>query len=318
MWIINNNNNTLFYLSYMTNNPLLCDPTTGVCAIPQNNQSMNLNSNEKIISKPLQMVYYTDPICSSCRWIEWQLRKVQLEYWDIIDTTYIMWWLLPDWSYNSGGISKPSDVASHWDEVSVYYDMPIDGDIWLEDPLPSSYPSCIAYKAAQLQDKKKSYLFLRKIKEMVFLEKKNITKRENLSDAAKYAWLDLIQFEEDYQYNAKTSFLHDLEVCQKAGVRGFPTIILSNQSNKKVIYWVQDYHIFEDTILSLYPWAKSQQYPQTSEFLFSQYDSFTLKEYSILSWLSREKAEWDLKTLSKKGEIQQITTKNWSLRRKIS
>src|SRR5690554_7679262 len=69
--------------------------------------------------------------------------------------------LLPDWNYNSGGISSPKDVAGHWDEVSVHYDMPIDGDLWLEDPLNSSYPPSIAFKAAQMQDEEKAFLFMR-------------------------------------------------------------------------------------------------------------------------------------------------------------
>ncbi|ULT40102.1 DsbA family protein [Niabella defluvii] len=89
-----------------------------------------------------------------------------------MEIDYRMGGLLPDWSYNSGGISKPSDVAHHWDEVSVYYDMPIDGDVWLEDPLPSSYPPSVAFKAAQMQDHAKAVAFLRIIREMVFCKEK--------------------------------------------------------------------------------------------------------------------------------------------------
>ena len=114
------------------------------------------------------------PICSSCWGIEPQLRKLKLEYGNNIQIEYRMGGLLPDWNYNSGGISEPSDVAHHWDEVSVHYDMPIDGDVWLEDPLDSSYPPSIAFKAAQLQDEYKALLFMREIREMVFLQKKNI------------------------------------------------------------------------------------------------------------------------------------------------
>jgi predicted DsbA family dithiol-disulfide isomerase len=118
--------------------------------------------------KPVKIIYYTDPICSSCWGIEPQLRKLKLEYGNNIEVEYRMGGLLPNWSYNSGGISKPSDVAHHWDEVSVYYDMPIDGNVWLEDPLNSSYPPSIAFKAAQMQDNEKAILFLREIREMVF------------------------------------------------------------------------------------------------------------------------------------------------------
>lgn len=159
------------------NNPLLCDIESGVCETPDStNQAngLNLSADEK----PIRIIYFTDPICSSCWGIEPQLRKLKLAYGNSIHVEYRMGGLLPDWNYNSGGISKPSDVAHHWDEVSAHYDMPIDGDVWLEDPLDSSYPPSIAVKAAQMQDEYKAVVFMRKLREMVFLEKKNITKWE--------------------------------------------------------------------------------------------------------------------------------------------
>ena len=167
------------------NNPLLCNPETGICEIPSKTDQTTKDKNIKPAKKAIQIIYYTDPICSSCWAIEPQLRKLKLEYGDQLEVIYKMGGLLPDWSYNSGGISKPSDVAHHWDEVSIYYDMPIDGDVWLEDPLPSSYPPSIAFKAAQMQNEDKAILFLREIREMVFLEKKNITKWEHIALAAK-------------------------------------------------------------------------------------------------------------------------------------
>lgn len=103
------------------NNPLLCDPETGMCEVPSNEAK---DSTAKIVQsteKQVRVVYFTDPICSSCWGIEPQLRKLKLEYGQHIDIEYRMGGLLPDWNYNSGGISKPSDVAQHWDEVSIHY-----------------------------------------------------------------------------------------------------------------------------------------------------------------------------------------------------
>ena len=158
-------------------NPLMCDPVEGICGIPDSTVKTEIVA--QTIEKPVKVVYFTDPICSSCWGIEPQLRKLKLEYGNSIEIEYRMGGLLPDWNYNNGGISKPSDVAHHWDEVSVYYDMPIDGDVWLEDPLHSSYPPSIAFKAAQMQDNDKSCFILREIREMVFLQKKNIAKWEH-------------------------------------------------------------------------------------------------------------------------------------------
>ncbi|HQP01246.1 MAG TPA: DsbA family protein, partial [Bacteroidia bacterium] len=179
------------------NNPLMCDPESGICEIPTNKISSAESSLIKSDKKPVKIIYYTDPICSSCWGIEPQLRKLKLEYGNNIEVEYRMGGLLPNWSYNSGGISKPSDVAHHWDEVSVYYDMPIDGNVWLEDPLNSSYPPSIAFKAAQMQDNEKAILFLREIREMVFLQKKNITKWEHLELAGKKVGLDIVKLKTD-------------------------------------------------------------------------------------------------------------------------
>ena len=108
-------------------NLLLCDPVEGVCEIPGRTTKKEIAVQS--IEKPVKIVYFTDPICSSCWGIEPQMRKLKLEYSNSVEIEYRMGGLLPDWSYNDGTISKPSDVAHHWDEASAYYDMPIDGDI---------------------------------------------------------------------------------------------------------------------------------------------------------------------------------------------
>ncbi len=94
-----------------TVNPMLCDTASGACEIPAAGTSENPGSI-KPSTKPIQVIYFTDPICSSCWGIEPQLRRMKLEYGSSIQIEYCMGGLLPDWSYNSGGISKPSDVAS--------------------------------------------------------------------------------------------------------------------------------------------------------------------------------------------------------------
>src|SRR5574343_53883 len=136
--------------------------------------------------------------------------------------------LLPDWNYNNGGISKPSDVAHHWDEMSVYYDMPIDGDVWLEDPLQSSFPPSIAFKAAQLQDQEKASIFLRLIREMVFIQKKNICRWEHIESAATQSNLDIKQLKVDIEKKAQDLFNEDLELISDLVVHASPTKIYAH------------------------------------------------------------------------------------------
>lgn len=298
------------------NNPLICDPVEGICGIPDNNT--NTVESLQPQQKTIQVIYFTDPICSSCWGIEPQLRKLKLEYGNSIEIDYRMGGLLRDWSYNSGGISKPADVAHHWDEVSDYYDMPIDGDLWLEDPLYSSYPPSIAFKAAQLQDNEKALLFLRELREMVFLKKQNITKWEFLVRAAQKVGLDPERLKMDMEGAAKQQFEEDLTLAKELGVRGFPTLIFVDQTgNKEVVYGSKPYAFFEMAILKLAPSATKSEYRKNWEALFAKFTTLTAKEYAELSGTPREESETFLNALSNKGELEKFTTKNgaiWNLK----
>eukprot|EP01136_Pigoraptor_vietnamica_P043135 Opistho-1_new@1592 len=232
-------------------NPLLCDTATGICEVPDSNNATG-TAQIKTAAKPIKIIYYTDPICSSCWGIEPQLRKLKLEYGEYIDIDYRMGGLLPDWSYNSGGISKPSDVAHHWKEVSKYYEMPIEGDVWLTDPLHSSYPPSIAMKAAQMQSKEKALVFMRKLRERVFLDNKNITRWDVIQEAAIYAGLDTTQLKQDYEGPAKKLFEEDLDYARSLGVRGFPTLFVSTTNKQPVtFYGFRPYDVFENTLRQL-------------------------------------------------------------------
>lgn len=300
------------------NNPLMCDPESGICEIPTNKISSAESSLIKSDKKPVKIIYYTDPICSSCWGIEPQLRKLKLEYGNNIEVEYRMGGLLPNWSYNSGGISKPSDVAHHWDEVSVYYDMPIDGNVWLEDPLNSSYPPSIAFKAAQMQDNEKAILFLRKIREMVFLQKKNITKWEHLELAGKKVGLDIVKLKTDYEGKAKELFEEDLKLGRELGVRGFPTMFFTDTTGQKeMVYGSKPYSTFESTLLKLFPTATKTSYDKTWNAVFSKYNSLTAKEFSELTRTPQNESEKYLDDLTAKGQLEKLTTKNgamWTLK----
>lgn len=295
-----------------TNNPLMCDPVEGFCGLPGTSDHNHMNIPE--VRKAVKIIYFTDPICSSCWGIEPQLRRLKLEYGQDVEVEYRMGGLLPDWSYNSGGISKPSDVAHHWDEVSVYYDMPIDGDVWLNDPLESSYPPSIAFKAAQLQDKEKAVIFMRTLREMVFLKKKNIAKWDNIADAASQSDLNVSQLKSDYSTKAQSMFEEDLKFAKELGVRGFPTMFIVKQTgSREIVYGSKPYAAYESAILKVYPEAKKSAYGQSWEKLFAKYASLTAKEFSLLSELSRSESEHLLNLLTDQGHLDKLLTKNGAI-----
>lgn len=265
-------------------NPLLCDPETGLCELPLTVENLKETAIEAK-NKPVKIIYYTDPICSSCWGIEPQLRKLKLEYGDYFEIDYRMGGLLPDWSYSSGGISKPSDVAHHWDEASLYYEMPIDGDVWIEDPLESSYPSCIAMKAAQIQDKEKAVLFMRILREKLYLEKKNIAKWENIFETATLSGLNIEKLKVDYAGDGKANFQKDLEYARELGVRGFPTLFFADESgNKLTVNGSKPYQTYENVLLAMHPEAVKKEIVFTKDplELFKIYPTLSAKEYAVI------------------------------------
>lgn len=293
--------------------PLICDPETEACETPI--QAMQVSeAHIEPTAKPLKVIYFTDPICSSCWGIEPQLRKLKLEYGHMLDIKYHMGGLLPHWSYNSGGISKPSDVAHHWDEVSIHYDMPIDGDVWLEDPLDSSYPPSIAFKAAQLQDEKKAIVFLRKLRELLFLEKKNICRWEHVETAANYSGLDAVQLKKDYEGKGILLFQQDLALGQKLGVRGFPSIFfIDSIDNQEFVYGSRPYINYEQAIMKLHPDAEKKSYLVSAEALFAIYPTLTIREFAELAGLERESAKVQLEGMFAEGALRKVETKNGDL-----
>lgn len=294
-------------------NPLMCDPETGVCELPEN-AAHSMNSPAKNQKLPVRIAYFTDPICSSCWGIEPMLRRLKLEYGHLMDISYHMGGLLPDWSYNSGGISKPSDVASHWDEVSLHYRMPIIGDVWLNDPLDSSYPPSIGFKAAEMQDPALAIKFLRIIREFVFIEGNNITRIEHLKKAAQMAGLDVEKFSKDIDEPARAAFESDLLLSRSQGVRGFPTLIFSGASGEtERVYGVRPYSYFESALLRTYPKADKRPYDRSAQSLFSTFGSLTLNEYSSLSGRSEEECRIELHTLERTMSLKRFDTRNGAI-----
>lgn len=262
--------------------------------------------------KPIHVVYFTDPICSTCWIIQPLLRKLQLEYKNCLDIEYHMGGLLPSWQqYNKGKIRKPSDAAKHWEEVCVMHEMPLDGDVWIEDPLPSSYPPSIAFKAAQMQDNGKAVLFLRRIKEMVFLEKKNIIKWDYLEKAAHEVGLDAEQLLSDFEGKATELFKEDLRLAAKYGVTSFPTLFFSDeQGNSHVIKGYQPYEKFEEIIHQLAPNAQKERINSDPQYLFTSFPTMTNKEFAFLSGMPKDEANATLAGLYANGLLDKYQSKN--------
>ncbi len=268
-------------------------------------------AKKKAIEKPLTITYFTDPICSSCWVLQPLLRKLLLEYDDYIKIDYHMGGLLPSWeNFDDKRITKPTDAAQLWEEIRGKEKIPIDGDIWLEDPLMSSYPPCIAFKAAQLQDKDKAIFFLRRLKEMLFMEKKNINNWENLERAALFCGLDAALLQKNMKKEGIDDFKKDLAKANELNIRVFPTLIFERKGmESEILKGLKTYEIIEQTILKYVPDAKKNINLPTPADLFKLYNNMTEKEFAFLLSIDQPAADAELEKLNHQGLIQKVSVK---------
>lgn len=244
-------------------------------------------SNNKLAPKfkKVHLLYFTDPVCSTCWLIQLQLRKLKLEYGDYLEIEYCMGGLLPSWdNYKRSSISKPEDAAAYWQKAAEINDMPINHGIWLEHPLTSSYPPSIVFKAAQLQDTDKAIIFLRRINEMLFVDNQNIVDVKLLYNAAYKAGLDASRFLRDMSGRAPELFQADLSLAEELSISVLPTFIFTDKfNNSSVLKGFQEYETFENMVLNFIPNATKKHISKDYNGLFNLYPTLTIKEFSFLS-----------------------------------
>jgi len=255
--------------------------------------------------KRVQIIYFTDPICSTCWAIQPELRKLELEYGNQLEIEYRMGGLLPHWhNYNRHGITDPKQVAVHWEEVEAKSGMPINGEIWKTDPLASSYPPSIAFKAAQLQSAEKAIIFLRKIREALFVAQRDIIDKGLLYRMALSSALDAAQIIKDIEGPATDNFFEDVALSEELDIQFLPTLIMTNHlGESQRLIGENDYATFQKTINELNPNLNRMTYSKDIRDLFSRFPSMSLREYVYLSETPLEKAKQELDQMCQSGAL---------------
>ena len=140
----------------------------------------------------IHVAYYTDPLCPWSWAAEPELRRILVEFSEQVQITYVMAGMARD-------LQADQKLESTLDAVAET-GMPADPRMWLECPPSSSYPACVAVKAAEAQDLGAAYL--RRLREAIFL----LRRPEDFSGvAAEVAGLDAGRFAADLGSDAATA-----------------------------------------------------------------------------------------------------------------
>jgi predicted DsbA family dithiol-disulfide isomerase len=149
--------------------------------------------------------YYTDPACSASWAAEPRLRRLLVEFGAQLEITYVM-----------GGLARefesPQELVMKWLGHEAESGMPVDPRIWESDSPRSSYPACIAVKAAGEQGSAAAERYLRALREGFMCRRRKLDGPEALVEEARAAGLDAQRFRIDLESHATLeAFGSDLE-----------------------------------------------------------------------------------------------------------
>ncbi|MHA2962319.1 ClpXP adapter SpxH family protein [Priestia megaterium] len=261
--------------------------------------------------KPLEIYVFVDPLCPECWALEPILKKLQIEYGQLLSLKHVLGGNLQQ--LNIGAQQKFEHIAKSWEKTGSRSGMSCDGNLWLENPIDTPYAASIAIKAAGLQGKKQGIRFLRRLQEVVFLEKQNVTEESVLIQCAKHVGLDINEFVKDLHsdYAAK-AFQCDLKITSEMDVDEIPTLVFFNEKVEEEGIKISGYYSYETYVHIIKEMLEIDPDPACLPPLrsFLSYFQFVAsKEVAVVYGLSLEEAEKELKKLQLQQVVERVPVK---------
>jgi predicted DsbA family dithiol-disulfide isomerase len=185
---------------------------------------------------PIRVSYFTDPACPWSWAAEPALRALQAIFGAQLEITYIMAGLAREFG-------RPLETMRHVMEAAEASTMPVDPRLWLDHPPASSFPACLAVKAAAEQGLDGPYL--RTVREGLMARRQKLDGPDALTDVARRVpGLDVARFAIDLRSNAIVeAFGADLDRAREAALPGEPRVSLPSflvTGTDGAEHWVRD------------------------------------------------------------------------------
>ncbi len=224
----------------------------------------------------VELLAFTDPVCTWCWGSEPVLRKLETWYDDSVVIHYVMGGLVEDIrafydaANDIGGDPEKSNlqIGRHWLEASARHGMPvrIEGFRLFTAETTSTYPQNIAFKAAELTNPGLAARYLRRIREASAAEARETGRLEVLIELASDVGLDVAEFIRHFtDGSAENAFREDLETTRRYRVRGFPTFLLRYGDKELLLRGYQDFRAMRAVIDTLTGGTLHPQTPEPTE-----------------------------------------------------
>ncbi len=192
----------------------------------------------------LTITYFTDPLCCWSWGFEPQVRRLRYGFAGRIAWRVRMVGLIGDWNTFSdplNDVHRPVQMGPVWIQCSTDTGVPIEPSIWARDPPASSWPACLAVRAAGLQSAVASDLLLRRLREGSMIEGRNIARQEVLIEIARRLeqdrpdCFDANRFQVDLEgREARAALQRDVREARFHGVARFPCLGLQRSGAEPI------------------------------------------------------------------------------------
>lgn len=195
----------------------------------------------------------TDPVCPWCWGEEPYFRKLETHFPNLIIWRNVMGGLIEDMNKN-----KPADMdatayynkenkgfINHCLETAERHRMPIkvEGFNLFSETENSSFPLCIAFKAAQMANAEKADLFLYNLRAAVMAEARQAISVTELIAIADESGIDIAAFLDPLNDgSAEKAFWKDVEEAISMKVEVFPTLVFEYEGKKMPLKSFRDYN----------------------------------------------------------------------------
>jgi putative protein-disulfide isomerase len=264
-----------------------------------------------------RVAYHTDPACPWSWALEPAVRKLMVEFGGGLEWTFVM-----------GGLGRslarePAARAAtieEWLRVTAATQAPLDPLIWVEGPLDSTYPSCMAVEAAAEQASDRGYRYLRRLREGVMCDRRKLDHAEALVEEGRGAGLDVERFRVDLRSHAITeAFAADLDrtqalaerfegpverASQGAGGAPLPALVFGDgEDEERVVAGVQPYEAFRSAALESGATASGAG-PLGIEELLARFGRVTTREVELICELPGPRAGAELFRLAEQWRVR--------------
>lgn len=268
------------------------------------------------MADPLRVVWFTDPHNIWCWGCEPTIRRLETVYADRLELEIRQGGLFEDfspvreqWARMSGGRWSET-ILAFFEAVANQHRMPMDSARMVDssEDFNSTWPACIAVKAAALQGTGAEGRYLRALREAWCLDGRAIHRVDVQTEVAREVGLDVSRFTTALEDgSALDSFRKDREEGERLEIQGFPTFLIERGNASARLNGWQPWEVFEDVLRQIDPSLEGASIERSKEGVLSLLERpsrWATREIAAVLGVTDDDAELLLEELEGTGKLR--------------